>query len=105
MIVKKENTRQKQFKGVSFDILAVGEKTMITLMKYNMGDIVPFHSHPNEQCGYVVSGKFRIKYLDIDEVISQGDSYAIPENIDHSFEVIEPGEIIDVFTPPREDYL
>lgn len=34
-----------------------------------------------------------------------GDTYAIPGNTPHSFEVIEGGEVIDVFTPHREDYL
>jgi len=48
MITKKQNTQPRQFKGVSFDVLAVGEKTMITRMNFKMEDNVPFHKHPNE---------------------------------------------------------
>ncbi len=105
MITKKENAKKREFKNVSFDVLAIGEKSMVTKMNYKIGDIVALHSHPNEQCGYVISGKHRIRYQEINEILTAGDSYSIPENIPHSWEVIEAGEAIDVFTPPRTDYL
>ena len=105
MITKKENTKQRQFKGVSFDVLAVGEKSMLTKMNYKVGDKVPYHSHPNEQNGYVISGEYLIEYRQTKEIIKQGDSYSIPGNIEHSLKVIKAGEVIDVFTPPRKDYL
>jgi quercetin dioxygenase-like cupin family protein len=105
MIVRSGNAKNRQFKGVSFDVLAVGQKSMVTRMIYKVGDNVPLHSHPNEQSGYVISGKYRIKYQNINEIINHGDSYSIPENIEHSMEVIEAGEVIDTFIPPRQDYL
>ena len=105
MITKKVDAKKREFKNVSFDVLATGEKSMVTKMNYKIGDIVPLHSHPNEQSGYVISGKYRIIYQEIDEILTAGDSYSIPENIPHSWEVIEAGEAIDVFTPPRQDYL
>ena len=105
MITKNEKAKNRQFKGVSFDVLAVGQKSMVTRMNYKVGNNVPLHSHPNEQSGYVISGKYRIKYQNINEILNPGDSYSIPENIEHSWEVIENGEVIDVFTPPRQDYL
>ncbi|GEM_PF-4548806 len=52
-IVKRQDAKKREFKGVSFDVLAVGEKSMITKMHYKAGDHVPFHSHPNEQSGYL----------------------------------------------------
>ncbi|MFA6199525.1 MAG: cupin domain-containing protein [Bacteroidales bacterium] len=105
MITRKQNVKPRQFKGVSFDVLAVGEKSMVTKMNYKIGDKVPPHAHPNEQSGYVISGKYRINYLEFDETLNSGDSYSIPENVVHSWEVFESGEVIDVFTPPRLDYL
>ena len=105
MITKNENAKNRQFKGVSFDVLAVGQKSMVTRMNYKVGNNVPLHSHPNEQSGYVISGKYRIQYQSISEILNPGDSYSIPENIEHLLEVIENGEVIDVFTPPRQDYL
>lgn len=54
MITKKKNGQPRQFKGVAFDVLAVGQKSMVTKMNFKKGDIVPVHSHPNEQSGYVI---------------------------------------------------
>lgn len=105
MVTKVTDARKKQFKGVDFDVLAVGEKSMVTKMNYKNGDCVPEHSHPNEQSGYVISGKYRIRFGNTDEVLMPGDSYSIPENVPHGWEVIEAGEVIDVFTPIRRDYL
>ena len=105
MIVKSQDRKNREFKGVSFDVLAVGEKSMITRMNYLVGNIVPLHSHPSEQSGYVISGKYRINYENISEILNPGDSYSVPENVEHSWEVIENGEVIDVFSPPRPDYL
>ena len=105
MIVKKQNALPRQFKGVSFDVLAVGEKSMVTKMSYKIGDKVPPHTHPNEQSGYVISGQYRIQYEGVNEILNPGDSYSIPENVVHAWEVIIGGEVIDVFTPPRLDYL
>ncbi len=78
---------------------------MLTKMNYKIDDNVPKHSHPNEQDGYVISGEYLIEFGQTKEIIKQGDSYSIPENVEHSVKVIEAGEVIDVFTPPREDYL
>lgn len=69
------------------------------------GNYASTHAHPNEQSGYVISGKYRLKTETLDVELNPGDSYSIPENTPHSFEVIEGGEVIDVFTPIREDYL
>lgn len=105
MITKLKDARQKEFKGISFDVLAIGINSMVTKMNYSQGDYASVHSHPNEQSGYVVSGKYKIMIDGEEFLITIGDSYAIPENIPHSMEVIEAGEIIDVFTPIRKDYL
>ena len=105
MIVKSEDARKKEFLGVSFDVLAVGEMSMVTKMNFKKGDIVPFHRHSNEQSGYVVSGQLRFIFGDFDEVLKPGDSYSIPANVKHSIEVIETGTVIDFFVPPRKDYL
>lgn len=105
MVTKKDQAKKRTFKGVSFDVLAVGEKSMVTKMNYVEGNYATTHAHPNEQSGYVISGKYRLKIDTLDVELNLGDSYSIPENVPHSFEVIEGGEVIDVFTPIREDYL
>lgn len=108
-VVKRADAVKRVFKGVSLDSLAVGEKSMVTKMNYVKGNFADTHSHPHEQCGYVISGEYRLKAElpeeNIDVVLHAGDSYAIPGDVPHSFEVIEGGEVVDVFTPQREDYL
>lgn len=104
-IVKKENALKRTFKGVNLDSLAVGEKSMVTKMNYVAGNYATEHTHPHEQCGYVISGKYRMTIRDQVYILTSGDSYAVPGNVPHAFEVLEDGEVVDVFTPHREDYL
>jgi quercetin dioxygenase-like cupin family protein len=105
MVVKANDTQKRQFMGVSFDLLSVGKESMVTKMNYKPGDFVPLHKHPNEQSGYVLSGIYMLRVDDLDEILIKGDSYSIPANVEHSLEILEPGEIIDVFSPLRLDYL
>lgn len=109
IVVRKADALKRVFKGVHLDSLAVGEKSMVTKMNYVKGNFATTHQHPHEQCGYVISGQYRLKVElpenPIDVILTSGDSYAIPGNTPHSFEVLEGGEVVDVFTPHRQDYL
>lgn len=104
MVTKKEEAKKRVFKGVSLDSLAVGEKTIVCKMNYEIGNFATEHTHPHEQSGYVISGKYRMTVDGAEYELNPGDSYAIPGDVPHSFFVIEGGEVIDVFTPIREDY-
>ena len=104
-VVKKEDALKKVFQGVSLDSLALGEKSQVTKMNYVVGNFASPHQHPHEQSGYVISGRYELTVGDEKYDLKAGDSYAIPGNQMHSFKVIEAGEVVDVFTPPREDYL
>jgi len=105
MIIKSEEGQRKNFLGVDLVVLSHGQETMITKMLYKSTDKPPFHRHPHEQSGYIISGKYRISFGNLDQVIGPGDSYSIPGNTDHHIEIIEPGEVLDFFSPPRKDYL
>jgi len=104
-VVKKENAVTRQFLGVDFVVLSIGIDTMITKMLYKTTDFVPFHKHPNEQSGYVISGKYKLKFNGQEFLLSEGDTYSIPANVEHSIEIIAAGEVVDVFSPIRQDYL
>jgi quercetin dioxygenase-like cupin family protein len=105
MIVKSRDGKRKTNYGVDIVVLSHGPESMVTKMLYKTGDRVPLHSHPNEQSGYVLNGKYRIRFPDYDQEIGPGDSYSIPAHVEHSFEIIEAGEVLDFFTPPRKDFL
>ena len=105
MIIKSNQAKIREFYGVKFQVLAIGPNSMVCKMLYKNTDSVPTHKHPNEQSGYVISGRYRLKFENYDQILEPGDSYAISENAEHSFEILGGGEVIDVFTPPRKDYL
>jgi quercetin dioxygenase-like cupin family protein len=110
MITRASEAKTRSFKGVSFDLLATEERAMVTKMRYAAGNEVPFHQHPHTQAGYVVSGRYHFRTRgkvdgDFDGQLGPGDSYVIPGGVDHAITVLTPGEVVDVFTPPREDYL
>jgi quercetin dioxygenase-like cupin family protein len=105
VIGRSHEAQARTFSGVDFDVLVTSGESMVTKMKYKEGDQVPFHSHPNIQSGYVLSGRIRLKTHDIDETLVAGDSYSIPGGVEHSIEMLVSGEAIDVYVPPREDFL
>ena len=104
-VVKKEDAIPKQFLGVDFVVLSIGKDTMVAKMLYKSTDFVPFHKHPNEQSGYVLSGKYKLKFGGEEYMLTEGDTYSIPADTEHSIEIIEAGEVVDVFSPIRQDYL
>lgn len=105
MIVTALQAKKKNFLGVDFVVLSHGPDTMVTKMLYKKEDNVPFHKHPNEQSGYVISGRYKIQFENWNQEIGPGDSYSITQNIEHRIEILEPGEVVDFFSPPRADYL
>jgi quercetin dioxygenase-like cupin family protein len=105
MIVKSKEAQRRTFLGVNFVVLSHGPESMVTKMLYKKEDNVPFHKHPNEQSGYVISGEYRIIFENNVKIIGPGDSYSIPRDVEHRIEIIEPGEVLDFFSPPRKDYL
>jgi len=105
LVVKKGDAVKKQFLGVDFEVLVIGKESMVTKMLYKLSDSVPFHKHPNEQNGYVITGQYKLMFDNKEYIRIKGDSYSIPANIEHSMVIVEAGEIVDVFTPVRQDYL
>ena len=101
---KASEGRHRVFLGVHFDVLTTGERSILTVMRYRADNHVPFHKHPNEQCGYVLSGRLRVLTRASSVELGPGDSYVIPADVEHSIEILEAGDEVQVFTPPREDY-
>jgi quercetin dioxygenase-like cupin family protein len=106
MFYKKDSSPYRQpLKGVSFVSLAHGEKTHLTEFRLDKGSIIPAHSHPHEQTGYLISGKMKFTIADEVFVAEAGDGWNIPSDVEHGVEVLENAVVIEVFSPAREDYL
>jgi quercetin dioxygenase-like cupin family protein len=83
-----------------------GESAMIARFDLAKGEIVPEHSHHNEQLSYIVSGALKFVLGGKDEVIVRGgEVLVIPSNLPHSAETLEDCVAIDVFSPPRQDWI
>jgi len=87
-----------------------GSEAMVSRLVLTKGCIVPRHSHPNEQISTIVSGvlKFLLGEDENDlreEIIRAGELLVIPGNLPHSAEALEDTVNIDIFAPPRQDWL
>lgn len=90
--------------GVRRRTLACGEKVMIVRVTLDQGAEVPQHSHPHEQAGYVVAGELTFTIGDEVYRLGPGDSYDAPSGVEHSATAHSDAVILDVFSPPREEY-
>jgi len=69
------------------------------------GAVVPAHSHDHEQVSYVVSGALRFTVAGEDILVRAGEALQIPSWAEHSVHVVEDTEVIDVFSPVRQDWV
>jgi quercetin dioxygenase-like cupin family protein len=91
--------------GIQQKTLVYGERTLMTELKLAAGSILPLHSHPHEQTGYLVSGKLRL-FVGEDEYNAQaGDSWCVDSNLLHGAEALEEAVAVEVFSPPKRDYI
>jgi len=85
-----------------------GERMMLAHVYLAKGSVVPRHQHENEQLTYILEGalKFRIGDDGGEEiVVRSGEVLVIPSNVPHQAEALEDTLDVDVFCPPRQDWL
>ena len=88
--------------------LITGERMMLAHVYLKKGCIVPRHSHENEQLTYILEGalKFRMGDDGAEEItVHAGEVLLIPSNVPHQAEALEETLDVDVFSPPRQDWL
>ena len=85
--------------------LIVGTNVMVARILLKKGARVPLHSHHNEQISYVLDGSMKF-FLDNREVIlSVGEVLCIPPNMPHEAIALEDTVDLDIFNPPRQDWI
>jgi quercetin dioxygenase-like cupin family protein len=94
-------------KGRHGVILQSGQKIMMMMLTVEPEIPTPPHSHPHEQVGYLIEGRGVLFSGGESIEIEAGTSFLIPPNESHNFNATgeKPAVIIDVFSPPRKDYL
>jgi quercetin dioxygenase-like cupin family protein len=85
-----------------------GERMMLAHVYLKKGSVVPRHSHDNEQLTYILEGALRFKLGPEGSeviVVRAGEVLVIPSNVLHEAEALEDTLDVDVFSPPRQDWL
>lgn len=88
--------------------LITADRMMLAHVYLEKGCVVPKHSHHNEQLTYILEGALKF-WIGEDEskevVVRAGEVLVIPANVLHKAEALEDTLDVDIFSPPREDWL
>ena len=82
-----------------------GEKMLMSLIDLPANSVVPLHSHPHEQAGYMVKGQATFTVGGEKRLVKQGEIWVIPGGVEHMVETGDEDSVaLDIFSPVREDY-
>ena len=85
--------------------LIVGKEIMLARILLKKGCVVPWHSHVNEQVSSIFEGALKFWIDGKEIVVGPGEVLTIPPNMPHKAEAMENTVAIDVFNPPRADWI
>lgn len=98
----------EKLKGTLTRRLITSERMMIAHVGFKKGDDVPQHSHENEQITYILEGALQFLLGTNGErevIVRAGEVLVIPSHLPHSARALEDTLDVDVFNPPRQDWL
>jgi len=90
--------------GMTRQVLAHSDQLMLVRHLFEAGWVGARHSHPHHQLVYVVSGAIRVDVGGRTFDVRAGNSFVVDGNVEHQASALEASEVLDVFTPVREDY-
>lgn len=82
-----------------------GQEIMLARVLLKKGCIVPQHSHHNEQLTYILEGALKFWIDGREIIVHAGETLSIPSNMPHKAEALEDTVDLDVFAPPRADWI
>ena len=85
--------------------MVVGDRVMLARVLMKKGAHVPLHQHHNEQVTYILEGALKFAIDGKEVVVRAGEVLCIPSNMPHEAWALEETIDLDVFNPPREDWL
>jgi len=83
----------------------VGENLMVARILLKKGCVVPMHSHMNEQISYILEGALKFLFDSKEVTVRAGEVLCIPGSMPHEALALEDTLSLDVFNPPRQDWL
>ncbi|RXH58583.1 cupin domain-containing protein [Granulicella sibirica] len=90
--------------GMIRQVLAHNEQMMLVRHFFEADWVGARHSHPHGQLVYVVKGKIRVDVGGKAFDVAAGDSFVVEGGVPHQASALEASEVLDIFTPIREDY-
>lgn len=90
--------------GMQRQVLAFNPQLMLVRHQFEEGWTGARHSHPHHQLVYVISGRIRFEAEGKSWEMGAGDSLAVEGGVEHRAAAIEASEVLDIFTPYREDF-
>ena len=96
---------RKALEGINMKTLVHGDKTLLVEFILDKNSMLPPHSHPHEQTGYLVSGSLRLTISGETRDMKAGDSWCVSGGTEHGATALEDSVALEVFSPVREDYL
>ena len=100
-----EGVPQEQITPLIRRRIVTGEKAMLVFWSAKAGAHAAAHRHPHEQVFVMVSGKMKFRLGDETRTCGPGEVCVIPGGVEHEAWWLEDTEVLDVFAPPREDFL
>ncbi len=90
--------------GLRRQVMSYSPAMMLVRHTMTKGWVGARHSHPHEQMVYIVRGHIRFEHPGGVFDVLPGDSFLVPGNVEHQASALEDSEVLDIFTPMREDY-
>jgi quercetin dioxygenase-like cupin family protein len=90
--------------GLRRQVMSYSPSMMLVRHTMIAGWVGARHSHPHEQLVYIVRGRIRFQHPGGIFDVGSGDSFLVPGNVEHQASALEDSEVLDIFTPMREDY-
>lgn len=90
--------------GLRRQVMSYSPSMMLVRHRMKNGWVGAKHSHPHEQMVYVVSGHLIFEHPGGRFEAKTGDSFLVPGGVEHQASALADSEVLDVFTPYREDY-
>ena len=90
--------------GLRRQVMSFSPSMMLVRHRMEKGWVGARHSHPHEQMVYIVSGRIAFEHPGGRFEAGPGDSFIVAGNVEHQASALEDSEVLDIFTPSREDY-
>lgn len=90
--------------GVIRRTLTCGDRLMLIEVTLDKDLAFPEHTHLQDKTGYLISGRLRLDVGKESQDLSPGDAWLVPAGVPHKALTLEPSVVVEVFSPPNEDY-